>query len=128
MMYSVYAFSSVVIFQFAVTEAVHFVVASKTSNRPTPFRFSSSCSMPRYFLMVYKIFGIFVFGLAVQQTITNIGKFTVGRLRPHFLDVCKPDFSKLNCTLRNSVDHVYTYIDYDVCSIPESSPKLKDAR
>lgn len=110
---------------FAVTEAVQFLAAS---NRPAPFRFSSSCSMPRYFLIVYKIFGIFLFGLAIQQTITNIGKFTIGRLRPHFLSVCDPDFSRLNCTVGNAADPVYLYIEYEVCRTPESSTRLKDAR
>ena len=40
----------------------------------------------------------FLVGAAVTVVLTNVGKYTVGRLRPHFLAVCKPDFSKLNCT------------------------------
>lgn len=30
--------------------------------------------------------------------LTEIGKRWIGRLRPHFIDVCKPNLSQLNCT------------------------------
>lgn len=36
----------------------------------------------------------FLFGAACSQLTTDIGKYTIGRLRPHFLDICKPD---VNC-------------------------------
>ena len=49
-----------------------------------------------------------MFGAAVVQLITDIAKYSVGRLRPHFLDVCKPDYSKFNCT--------DGYITADVCT------------
>lgn len=41
---------------------------------------------------------LFVVGAASTTVLTDIGKYTVGRLRPHFLAVCKPDFSSLNCS------------------------------
>ena len=40
----------------------------------------------------------FLVGAVVTTILTNVGKYTTGKLRPHFLAVCKPDFSKLNCT------------------------------
>lgn len=43
--------------------------------------------------------GVFLFGCAVSQSFTDIAKVSVGRMRPHFLDVCKPDFSTINCSL-----------------------------
>jgi hypothetical protein len=43
------------------------------------------------------VYGIFLFGLAVTLSITEVGKLTIGRLRPHFFDVCRPDFSTINC-------------------------------
>ena len=46
----------------------------------------------------------FFTGLLVTLVITDIGKLVVGRLRPHFLDVCNPNFSSINCT----DEHDYT--------------------
>ena len=43
--------------------------------------------------------GVFIFGCAVSQSFTDIAKVSVGRMRPHFLDVCQPDFSTINCSL-----------------------------
>lgn len=42
--------------------------------------------------------GVFIFGCAVSQSFTDIAKVSVGRMRPHFLEVCKPDFSTFNCS------------------------------
>ncbi|XP_053385281.1 putative phosphatidate phosphatase isoform X2 [Mercenaria mercenaria] len=40
----------------------------------------------------------FVFGAALEHIITDIGKYSIGRLRPHFFDVCKVDYAKVNCS------------------------------
>ena len=56
------------------------------------------------------------------MVLTDVGKYTVGRLRPHFLAVCKPDFSLLNCTTglhRN-------FITEDVCT--GGKDLIKEAR
>lgn len=52
-----------------------------------------------YVSALYKQVGLFIFGCAVSQSFTDIAKVSVGRMRPHFLDVCKPDYSKINCSL-----------------------------
>lgn len=52
-----------------------------------------------YISALYKQVGVFIFGCAISQSFTDIAKVSVGRLRPHFLDVCKPDFSTINCSL-----------------------------
>ncbi|XP_063075448.1 phospholipid phosphatase 3-like isoform X2 [Engraulis encrasicolus] len=52
-----------------------------------------------YIAALYKQVGVFIFGCAISQSFTDIAKVSVGRLRPHFLDVCKPDFSTINCSL-----------------------------
>uniref|UniRef100_A0A3B4VJK6 Phospholipid phosphatase 3 n=1 Tax=Seriola dumerili TaxID=41447 RepID=A0A3B4VJK6_SERDU len=52
-----------------------------------------------YVAALYKQMGVFLFGCAVSQSFTDIAKVSVGRMRPHFLDVCKPDFSTINCSL-----------------------------
>ncbi|XP_026072849.1 phospholipid phosphatase 1-like [Carassius auratus] len=50
-----------------------------------------------YIACVYKAVGSFVFGAALSQSLTDIAKYTIGRLRPHFLTVCKPDWSLIDC-------------------------------
>nr|XP_032822066.1 phospholipid phosphatase 3-like isoform X3 [Petromyzon marinus] len=47
---------------------------------------------------LYRTLGAFLFGCAVNQSLTDVAKFSVGRLRPHFLDVCKPDRALYNCS------------------------------
>jgi len=42
---------------------------------------------------------LYLFGLIVTEFVTEVGKLSVGRLRPHFIDVCKPDFTATNCSL-----------------------------
>ncbi|KAJ7986939.1 hypothetical protein DPEC_G00333580 [Dallia pectoralis] len=51
-----------------------------------------------YFACVYKAIGTFLFGAAMSQSLTDIAKYSIGRLRPHFLDVCNPDWKQINCT------------------------------
>ncbi|KAG7487681.1 hypothetical protein MATL_G00026590 [Megalops atlanticus] len=52
-----------------------------------------------YVSALYKQVGVFIFGCAVSQSFTDIAKVSVGRMRPHFLEVCKPDFSTINCSM-----------------------------
>lgn len=71
-----------------------------------------------YVSALYKQVGVFIFGCAVSQSFTDIAKVSVGRMRPHFLDVCNPDFSTINCSLG--------YITSYTCTGPES--KVQEAR
>lgn len=71
-----------------------------------------------YISALYKQVGVFIFGCAVSQSFTDIAKVSVGRMRPHFLDVCKPDFSTINCSLGYITDYH--------CQGPES--KVQEAR
>ncbi|XP_070706060.1 phospholipid phosphatase 1 isoform X2 [Pempheris klunzingeri] len=60
-------------------------------------RIKSKSSYGSYIACVYKAVGTFLFGAAMSQSLTDIAKYSIGRLRPHFLDVCKPDW-KFNCS------------------------------
>lgn len=40
---------------------------------------------------------LFVFGTAIVLLLTEVGKKSVGRLRPHFLAVCAPNFATVDC-------------------------------
>uniref|UniRef100_A0A8C7FK29 Phospholipid phosphatase 3 n=1 Tax=Oncorhynchus kisutch TaxID=8019 RepID=A0A8C7FK29_ONCKI len=71
-----------------------------------------------YVSSLYKQVGVFIFGCAISQSFTDIAKVSVGRMRPHFLDVCNPDWSAINCSLG--------YITSYTCKGPES--KVQEAR
>lgn len=49
-------------------------------------------------LRVYKIIFVFLFGTLVNLLFTLFVKIYVGQLRPHFLAVCKPNMSLINCS------------------------------
>uniref|UniRef100_UPI00358FD7CC phospholipid phosphatase 3-like n=1 Tax=Myxine glutinosa TaxID=7769 RepID=UPI00358FD7CC len=53
---------------------------------------------------LYRVLGSYLFGAAATLSLTAVAKATVGRLRPHFLDVCKP----FNCSEEYSMDHECT--------------------
>ncbi|XP_030381933.1 putative phosphatidate phosphatase isoform X2 [Scaptodrosophila lebanonensis] len=46
--------------------------------------------IPDWLVECYKKIGIFVFGAAISQLTTDIAKYSIGRLRPHFMAVCQP--------------------------------------
>ncbi|CAH1789463.1 unnamed protein product [Owenia fusiformis] len=66
-----------------------------------------------YVWVCYKQIGVFFFGAATSQLTTDIAKYTIGRLRPHFIDICKPNYSLVpgytgDCTTLG-------YIERDIC-------------
>ncbi|XP_051963822.1 phospholipid phosphatase 1 [Xyrauchen texanus] len=63
---------------------------------PIYLRSRSSFSY-EYIGRVYKVIGSFVFGAALSQSLTDIAKYSIGRLRPHFLTACKPNWSLIDC-------------------------------
>ncbi|XP_024143954.1 phospholipid phosphatase 3 isoform X2 [Oryzias melastigma] len=67
-----------------------------------------------YVAALYKQIGVFLFGCAVSQSFTDIAKVSVGRMRPHFLDVCKPDFSTIDCSVGYITNYTCTGRDSEV--------------
>lgn len=53
---------------------------------------------------------IFLLGCFVTVLITEITKRWIGRLRPHFLDVCKPKMNEINCYNSTSTGSIYNAI------------------
>ncbi|XP_008324482.1 phospholipid phosphatase 1 isoform X2 [Cynoglossus semilaevis] len=68
-------------------------------------RIKSQSSFGSYIACVYKAVGTFLFGAAMSQSLTDIAKYSIGRLRPHFLDVCKPDWTKINCSIGDYIEN-----------------------
>ncbi|KAB5539761.1 hypothetical protein PHYPO_G00092890 [Pangasianodon hypophthalmus] len=59
-----------------------------------------------YVSALYRQVGVFIFGCAISQSFTDIAKVSVGRMRPHFLEVCKLDYSQINCSDGYITDYV----------------------
>ncbi|XP_023679153.2 phospholipid phosphatase 1 isoform X1 [Paramormyrops kingsleyae] len=58
-----------------------------------------------YMACIYKAVGPFLFGAAMSHSLTDIAKYSIGRLRPHFLDVCKPVWSQIDCNSGNYIEN-----------------------
>lgn len=54
---------------------------------------AATFTWPRFVRELYSVLGIFVFGSLVTQLLTDTSKYTLGRLRPHFLAVCRPNIT-----------------------------------
>ncbi len=50
--------------------------------------------------------GYLMIGACANQFLTDVGKHTVGRLRPHFYDLCQPSVA---CTEANSHQYIADY-------------------
>ncbi|CAH1393400.1 unnamed protein product [Nezara viridula] len=72
--------------------------------------------VPPWLIRCYKEIGYFCFGAVCSQLITDIGKYSIGRLRPHFMTVCDPD---VDCSMP---DFKYKYFVEFTCK--GTSPKL----
>ncbi|KAE8746661.1 hypothetical protein FOCC_FOCC006649 [Frankliniella occidentalis] len=79
-------------------------------------------AVPSWVWNSYKVIGVFGFGAASSQLTTDIAKYTIGRLRPHFIDVCKPN---INCSLP---ENQHKYWEEFECTANIGSRKLKEAR
>lgn len=89
----------------------------KINGREIPFWMQNS----------YKYLGLFLFGAACSQLTTDIGKYSVGRLRPHFMSVCQPIMPDgTNCS--NPINF-HRYIEDFTCGNTESSARrIKEMR
>lgn len=56
-----------------------------------------------FVICTFHALSLFILGISLTMCLTEIGKRWVGRLRPHFIAVCQPDLTKLNCTTASTV-------------------------
>ena len=106
-----------------ITEVIIYTMKEKRGMLPSPYTMGS-VRIPSWVYYCYRHIGVFLFGAAVSQTTTDIAKYTVGRLRPHFFDVCKPDYTKFKCT---DAQGLFQYITADVCTGTDDV-KMKEMR
>ena len=82
------------------------------------------CNTPPTLNRIAWILFVCTYGALITGFVTDVGKYSVGRLRPHFLDICKPKWNSFNCT--NDLGR-FVYITADVCQGTEAY-KDKDSR
>ncbi|KAF6727779.1 Lipid phosphate phosphohydrolase 3 [Oryzias melastigma] len=59
-----------------------------------------------YVSCLYKELGSFLFGCCVSQSLTNMAKLSVGRLRPNFLSVCNITYASISCITGDYVSDI----------------------
>ncbi|KAL8273159.1 hypothetical protein Esti_002917 [Eimeria stiedai] len=80
---------------FAVGEALHALVFDCRARQSVELQ---CCVVPKAALDMYVVCGGFLFGLLTNCALADVAKITVGRLRPHFLSVCEPNWAAVSCS------------------------------
>lgn len=71
-----------------------------------------SWNIPQVLIDIYVHIGGFIFAIIASWIVSETLKISVGSLRPHFLSVCKPDWSKITC----KEGRRYVYVSNYVCT------------
>lgn len=84
-------------------------------------------NIPLWAVNIYKYVGIFLFGASISVLTTDIAKHIIGRLRPHFFEVCHPVMPNgSDCTDPLNFNR---YIEQFTCGNSASTAsQLKDMR
>lgn len=93
-------------------------------------RFKTDSRRKVFAVATFHGMSLFILGVAITLLLTEIGKKWIGRLRPHFIDVCKPKFSTIDCT-NNTVggnNMIYSYISTDGAFCTGSEKDVNEAR
>ncbi|XP_045180027.2 phospholipid phosphatase 1-like [Mercenaria mercenaria] len=99
-----------------ITETVHIVSIKSRQEK------GSKVLVQKFSAKFYRTVGAFLFATLCTMFLTETMKLFGGRLRPHFVSLCKPDFSKLNCS------QGYIMIHTGTCTADVTRRKLLDAR
>ncbi|XP_051892871.1 phospholipid phosphatase 1 isoform X1 [Pristis pectinata] len=91
--------TSTVLYSVGFTLPISAIIIGELASVHWNHLYSNSFIRNSYIATVYKAIGTFLFGAAASQSLTDIAKYSIGRLRPHFLDVCQPDWAKFNCNV-----------------------------
>nr|XP_006139611.1 phospholipid phosphatase 1 [Pelodiscus sinensis] len=91
--------TSTVLYSVGFTLPIFSIIVGETLSVYYNCLHSNSFVRNNYIATIYKAIGTFIFGAAASQSLTDIAKYSIGRLRPHFLSVCQPDWAQVNCSL-----------------------------
>lgn len=85
-----------------------------------------------YFKTIIQSAFLFALGIAICFLITEVGKRTIGRLRPYYLTLCNPVWANLECTknvtTKNGQIQVYQYITDHQCNSTGTQSELREAK
>jgi phosphatidate phosphatase len=87
-----------------------------------------SSSRKQFLVSISHAISLFILGLSLTLLVTDVGKRVVGRLRPHFISACKPNFNNVNCTTTYGSNTIYNYIDTSGTFCTNSEESVKEAR
>ena len=86
---------------------------------------------PWILVELYRQFGYMIVGATTCFLFTDLSKFSIGRLRPHFLTICKPAYGEV-CKDEHNYEHFVLGEDEEICLglvNNETTPRmLKEAR
>ena len=88
--------------------------------------------VPWIAIELYRHFGYFLLGCISCLLFTEIAKYSIGRLRPHFLTVCNPEYTEELCRDPNSPEYTRFVIENqdEICRLENghTEKQLKEAR
>lgn len=89
----------------------------------------TSIEIPIIMVLMYRKFGSYLVGLGFVSFLTQLGKVTVGRMRPYFMQICDPQFNANITSLSELCNFKQVlYMDEDfVCKIIDKN-KLFEAQ
>lgn len=85
--------------------------------------------IPSFISECYKVIGVYLFGLGLTLLVIRVTKFSTGRLRPYFFDVCQPSWddeeeeSRQSCGSQSS-SNATRYIELFSCTEFAASQEL----
>lgn len=95
---------------------IMYVILTRLISHPIPF----------FFRTLFIIF-MFCFGALITNLLTDIGKVTVGALRPYFLTVCKPNTTLPHCSQGFVTDNICTGDPKDILEARFVSISISDS-
>lgn len=81
-----------------------------------------------FLIHLFHALSLFALGMVITVLLTEVGKRWVGRLRPYFISVCKPNYSAFNCTSNGLTGTVYNPIYTGGSFCTGDAKAVKEAR
>uniref|UniRef100_A0A1L8DYT5 Putative lipid phosphate phosphatase n=2 Tax=Nyssomyia neivai TaxID=330878 RepID=A0A1L8DYT5_9DIPT len=113
------------ILPIGVMVIIETIIASRNGYSSSNIRIFN-WDVPEWVKQCYVKIGIFGFGAACSQLTTDIAKYSIGRLRPHFYSLCQP--IRADGTSCNDTVNLGVYIEDFHCFNDSTERLLKEMR